>query len=78
MVIPETKDAIVQKTSDLVREYEQQYNDGLITRGEKYNKVVDTWTECTELVAKEMMKRISAVAARRRRPAARSRSTRST
>ena len=61
MVIPETKDAIVQKTSDLVREYEQQYNDGLITRGEKYNKVVDTWTECTEQVAKEMMKRISAV-----------------
>ncbi|MBE3112192.1 MAG: DNA-directed RNA polymerase subunit beta', partial [Acidobacteria bacterium] len=61
MVIPETKDAIVQKTSDLVREYEQQYNDGLITRGEKYNKVVDTWTDCTEQVAKEMMKRISAV-----------------
>jgi DNA-directed RNA polymerase subunit beta' len=61
MVIPESKDAIVQKTSDLVREYEQQYNDGLITRGEKYNKVVDTWTECTEQVAKEMMKRISAV-----------------
>ncbi|HLC08538.1 MAG TPA: DNA-directed RNA polymerase subunit beta', partial [Methyloceanibacter sp.] len=61
MVIPETKDAIVHKTSDLVREYEQQYNDGLITRGEKYNKVVDAWTECTELVAKEMMKRISAV-----------------
>ncbi len=44
-----------------MREYEQQYNDGLITRGEKYNKVVDTWTECTELVAKEMMKRISSV-----------------
>jgi DNA-directed RNA polymerase subunit beta' len=61
MVIPETKDAIVQKTSELVREYEQQYNDGLITRGEKYNKVVDTWTECTEQVAKEMMKRISSV-----------------
>jgi DNA-directed RNA polymerase subunit beta' len=61
MVVPETKDAIVHKTSDLVREYEQQYNDGLITRGEKYNKVVDAWTECTELVAKEMMKRISSV-----------------
>jgi len=61
MVVPESKDAIVHKTSDLVREYEQQYNDGLITRGEKYNKVVDTWTECTEQVAKEMMKRISAV-----------------
>src|SRR5918996_722986 len=61
MVIPESKDSIVQKTSDLVREYEQQYNDGLITRGEKYNKVVDTWTDCTEQVAKEMMKRISSV-----------------
>ena len=61
MVIPETKDDIVHKTTELVREYEQQYNDGLITRGEKYNKVVDTWTECTELVAKEMMKRISSV-----------------
>ncbi|HZP09863.1 DNA-directed RNA polymerase subunit beta', partial [Methyloceanibacter sp.] len=61
MVIPESKDAIVHKTGDLVREYEQQYNDGLITRGEKYNKVVDAWTECTEQVAKEMMKRISAV-----------------
>ncbi len=61
MVVPESKDAIVHKTSDLVREYEQQYNDGLITRGEKYNKVVDAWTECTELVAKEMMKRISSV-----------------
>ncbi len=61
MVIPETKDDIINKTSDLVREYEQQYNDGLITRGEKYNKVVDTWTECTELVSKEMMKRISSV-----------------
>jgi len=60
-VIPETKDDIVHKTTELVREYEQQYNDGLITRGEKYNKVVDTWTECTELVAKEMMKRISSV-----------------
>ncbi|MGA9541150.1 MAG: DNA-directed RNA polymerase subunit beta', partial [Methyloceanibacter sp.] len=61
MVIPETKDDIIHKTTELVREYEQQYNDGLITRGEKYNKVVDTWTECTELVAKEMMKRISSV-----------------
>ena len=61
MVVPETKDAIVHKTRVIVREYEQQYNDGLITRGEKYNKVVDTWTACTEQVAKEMMKRISAV-----------------
>jgi DNA-directed RNA polymerase subunit beta' len=59
MVVPESKDAIVHEISDLVREYEQQYNDGLITRGEKYNKVVDAWTDCTERVAKEMMNRIS-------------------
>jgi DNA-directed RNA polymerase subunit beta' len=31
----------------LVKEYEQQYNDGLITQGEKYNKVVDAWAKCT-------------------------------
>ncbi|MBV5336120.1 hypothetical protein JZU48_03810, partial [bacterium] len=39
--------------------YEQQYLDGLITQGEKYNKVVDVWSECTEKVATEMMKVIS-------------------
>ncbi len=61
MVIPETKDKIVSETNDLVREYEQQYNDGLITQGEKYNKVVDAWAKCTDRVAAEMMDRISAV-----------------
>jgi len=39
-----------------VKEYEQQYLDGLITQGEKYNKVVDVWSNCTEKVAEEMMK----------------------
>ena len=39
-----------------VKEYEQQYQDGLITQGEKYNKVVDVWSNCTEKVAEEMMK----------------------
>ena len=48
----------------LAKEYEQQYNDGLITQGEKYNKVVDAWAKCTDKVADEMMKRISAVAER--------------
>ena len=38
----------------------QQYAEGLITRGEKYNKVVDAWSKCTDKVAGEMMKRISA------------------
>ncbi len=61
MVIPDSKDKIVSETSELVREYEQQYNDGLITQGEKYNKVVDAWAKCTDRVAAEMMDRISAV-----------------
>jgi DNA-directed RNA polymerase subunit beta' len=60
MVIPETKAKIVEQTQELVREYEQQYNDGLITQLEKYNKVVDAWSQCTDLIAKEMMERISA------------------
>ena len=61
MLIPDTKTNIVSETSDLTREYEQQYNDGLITQGEKYNKVVDAWAKCTDKVAAEMMDRISAV-----------------
>ncbi len=60
MLIPETKEKIVEQTNDLVLEYEQQYNDGLITQLEKYNKVVDAWSKCTDQIAKEMMDRISA------------------
>ncbi len=61
MVIPASKAKIVGDTEALVKEYEQQYNDGLITQGEKYNKVVDAWGKATEKVAEEMMARIKAV-----------------
>ena len=61
MVIPETKAKLVAETRTLAGEYEQQYNDGLITQGEKYNKVVDAWAKCTDRVADEMMKRIQSV-----------------
>ncbi|MBB4301618.1 DNA-directed RNA polymerase subunit beta' [Rhodobium orientis] len=61
MVIPDTKQGLVDETRELAKEYEQQYNDGLITQGEKYNKVVDAWAKCTDRVAEEMMKRISSV-----------------
>ena len=61
MVIPNTKEGIVDKTNAEVRDFEQQYQDGLITRLEKYNKVVDAWSRCTDQIAKEMMERISAV-----------------
>ncbi len=61
MVVPETKPAIIESTSALAKEYEQQYNDGLITQGEKYNKVVDAWAKCSDKLAEEMMIRISSV-----------------
>ena len=61
MVVPETKQRIIEETSALAKEYEQQYNDGLITQGEKYNKVVDAWAKCSDKLADEMMARISSV-----------------
>jgi DNA-directed RNA polymerase subunit beta' len=61
MVVPETKPAIVAETEALTKDYEQQFNDGLITQGEKYNKVVDAWSKCSDRLAQEMMARISAV-----------------
>ena len=61
IVIPERKHALVEETRKLVEEYEQQYADGLITRGEKYNKVVDAWAKSTDRVADEMMAEISTV-----------------
>ncbi len=59
LVIPPAKQTLIKKAQAQVDEYEQQYMDGLITRGEKYNKVVDVWSTCTEKVAEEMMKGIS-------------------
>ena len=61
MVIPEEKEKLVNDTRTLATEYEQQYIDGLITQGEKYNKVVDAWAKCTDRVADVMMQKISAV-----------------
>ena len=55
MVIPEAKYTLVAETQGLVSDFEQQYADGLITKGEKYNKVVDAWSKCTDKVADAMM-----------------------
>jgi len=61
MVIPKAKKTLVAETEAQVKEFEQQYQDGLITQGEKYNKVVDAWSQCTDRVADEMMKEISTI-----------------
>ena len=60
LIIPENKSQLIDETKKLIADYENQYSEGLITRGEKYNKVVDAWSKCTDRVAGEMMKRISA------------------
>ncbi|AGA64835.1 DNA-directed RNA polymerase beta' subunit [Liberibacter crescens BT-1] len=61
IVVPEAKIKIVEETEAMVKEYEQQYNDGLITQGEKYNKVVDAWGKATDKVTEEMMARIKSI-----------------
>ena len=59
LIIPKTKEKLVNEAKKQIEDYESQYSEGLITRGEKYNKVVDVWSKCTDLVANEMMKEIS-------------------
>ncbi len=60
MVIPDQKWPIVDETREQVKDFEQQYMDGLITQGEKYNKVVDAWSKCNDKVTDAMMSTISA------------------
>ena len=59
LIIPSEKDDLLNQTQAKVQEYENQYQDGLITQGEKYNKVVDAWSECTNKVADKMLDVIS-------------------
>ncbi|MGB5232688.1 MAG: DNA-directed RNA polymerase subunit beta' [Desulfoprunum sp.] len=58
MKIPLSKEDFIEKAEKDVLDVEQQYTDGLITSGEKYNKVVDIWSKVTEDVANEMMNEI--------------------
>src|SRR5467141_1165444 len=62
LIIPEEKRRLVADAQEQVKQYEQQYQDGLITQGEKYNKVVDVWSRCTDKVAEEMLKMIRSAA----------------
>ena len=59
MVVPEAKWSLVEETRGQVTDFEQQYMDGLITQGEKYNKVVDAWSKCNDKVTDAMMGAIS-------------------
>ncbi len=59
LIVPDAKAELIAETAAQVKEFEEQYQNGLITKGEKYNKVVDIWSACTDKVADEMMKNIS-------------------
>ena len=59
MVIPAQKETIINTAEEEVREIENQFGSGLVTAGERYNKVVDIWSRTNELVAKAMMDNLS-------------------
>ncbi|GAB6097974.1 hypothetical protein JCM14469_42280 [Desulfatiferula olefinivorans] len=67
MIIPETKWDIIKDSEDKVTEIARQYSEGLITQGEKYNKVVDIWAKATDDIANEMMKSMNRPSMRMKR-----------
>jgi DNA-directed RNA polymerase subunit beta' len=59
MTVPSRKAAIIEKAEKEVKRIDDQYKTGLITDGEKYNKVVDIWAQATETIASEMMREMA-------------------
>ncbi len=59
LVIPDEKPAIIERSETEVKEIERQYASGLVTHGERYNKVVDIWSHTNDLIAKAMMNKLS-------------------
>ncbi|MFA5058499.1 MAG: DNA-directed RNA polymerase subunit beta', partial [Opitutaceae bacterium] len=60
MIIPETKKDIVNDTRKKIAEVESQFNKGIITEGERKNKVIDLWTAATDRIAKEVFAKLDA------------------
>ena len=58
MIIPDAKNKILSDAESEVKEIEMQYQSGLVTRGERYNKVVDIWSKTNDQVAKAMMNKL--------------------
>ena len=54
LIIPKEKDQLVDEAKKDIKNYEQQYLNGIITKKEKYNKTIDTWSQCTDAVASAM------------------------
>ncbi len=58
LITPPTKEKLIKEATSKVTEYERQYQDGLITNGERYNKVIDAWSLCTNSLGDELMKEL--------------------
>lgn len=59
LVVPSEKQSLIDSAEDEVREIEKQYASGLVTQGERYNKVIDIWSHANEQVAKAMMEKLA-------------------
>ncbi len=59
MKIPSRKGNLLDSAYEEVKEIQKQYNEGLITDGERYNKVIDIWAQATEEIAEEMLRELS-------------------
>src|SRR3546814_13058652 len=60
MIIPDAKEKLVEETRVLVKDFEQQYQDGLITQQEKYNKAIDAWAQCGDQGENAQMDKLTA------------------
>ena len=60
MIIPKEKDQEIDAAQKQIREVEKQYRKGVITPGERYNKIVDIWTHCTDQIANVMLRTLDA------------------
>ncbi len=58
MEVPSDKERIIERANETVRQIHEEYQEGLITDGERYNKVIDVWTQATDVVAKQLMDRL--------------------
>jgi DNA-directed RNA polymerase subunit beta' len=58
MEIPSDKQHIIEQASEEVRAIQEEYQEGLITDGERYNKVIDVWTQATDQVAQQLLDRL--------------------
>ena len=58
MLIPSNKETLLKEAQKEIEKVQEQYTEGLITDGERYNKVIDIWAQVTENIADVMLKEL--------------------